>query len=122
MDWIGWDGRAAVGRGDGLEPAATAKQNANTQHTAQCTLDTPTHNTHNNTQQHSTTLNNTQQHSQHTQHTTTNQTQNPKGAFPANRYASYMTSSTSVALSLKHREMVILGTEYAGEMKKGVFR
>ena len=33
-----------------------------------------------------------------------------------------MTSSTSVALSLKHREMVILGTEYAGEMKKGVFR
>ncbi|KIZ05455.1 phosphoenolpyruvate carboxykinase (ATP) [Monoraphidium neglectum] len=43
------------------------------------------------------------------------------GAFPANRYANYMTSSTSVAISLKHREMVILGTEYAGEMKKGVF-
>jgi hypothetical protein len=33
-----------------------------------------------------------------------------------------MTSDTSVAISLKHREMVILGTEYAGEMKKGVFR
>jgi phosphoenolpyruvate carboxykinase (ATP) len=33
-----------------------------------------------------------------------------------------MTSATSVAISLKHREMVILGTEYAGEMKKGVFR
>jgi len=33
-----------------------------------------------------------------------------------------MTSSTSVNISLKHREMVILGTEYAGEMKKGVFR
>jgi hypothetical protein len=44
------------------------------------------------------------------------------GAFPANRYSNYMTSSTSVAISLKHREMVILGTEYAGEMKKGVFR
>ncbi|KAI8462671.1 MAG: phosphoenolpyruvate carboxykinase, splice variant [Monoraphidium minutum] len=43
------------------------------------------------------------------------------GAFPANRYANYMTSSTSVGISLKHREMVILGTEYAGEMKKGVF-
>jgi ATP-dependent phosphoenolpyruvate carboxykinase len=24
-------------------------------------------------------------------------------------------------ISLKHREMVILGTQYAGEMKKGVF-
>ena len=46
----------------------------------------------------------------------------PPGAFPANRYAQYMTSATSVAISLKHREMVILGTEYAGEMKKGVFR
>ncbi|KAI8464701.1 MAG: phosphoenolpyruvate carboxykinase, splice variant [Monoraphidium minutum] len=43
------------------------------------------------------------------------------GAFPANHYANYMTSSTSVGISLKHREMVILGTEYAGEMKKGVF-
>lgn len=43
------------------------------------------------------------------------------GAFPANRYANYMTSSTSVDISLKHKEMVILGTEYAGEMKKGVF-
>ncbi|KAI8470807.1 MAG: phosphoenolpyruvate carboxykinase-domain-containing protein [Monoraphidium minutum] len=43
------------------------------------------------------------------------------GAFPANRYCPFMTSPTSVAISLKHREMVILGTEYAGEMKKGVF-
>ncbi|GAB4820350.1 hypothetical protein N2152v2_007396 [Parachlorella kessleri] len=43
------------------------------------------------------------------------------GAFPANRYTSYMTSSTSIDVSLKHREMVILGTQYAGEMKKGVF-
>lgn len=43
------------------------------------------------------------------------------GAFPANRYTSYMTSSTSVDVSLKHKEMVILGSQYAGEMKKGVF-
>lgn len=43
------------------------------------------------------------------------------GPFPANRYTSYMTSSTSVDLSLAHRELVILGTQYAGEMKKGVF-
>jgi len=43
------------------------------------------------------------------------------GRFPANRHTSYMTSKTSVDLSFEHREMVILGTEYAGEMKKGVF-
>lgn len=43
------------------------------------------------------------------------------GAFPANRYTSHMTSSTSVDLSFSRREFVILGTEYAGEMKKGVF-
>ncbi len=43
------------------------------------------------------------------------------GAFPANKYTNYMTSQTSVDLSLKHRELVILGTQYAGEMKKGVF-
>lgn len=28
------------------------------------------------------------------------------GAFPANRYTSYMTSSTSIDVSLKHKEMV----------------
>jgi hypothetical protein len=28
------------------------------------------------------------------------------GAFPANRYTSYMTSSTSIDVSLKHNEMV----------------
>lgn len=33
-----------------------------------------------------------------------------------------MTSDTSVDISLLHNEMVILGTQYAGEMKKGVFR
>ncbi|MCA9713208.1 MAG: phosphoenolpyruvate carboxykinase (ATP) [Myxococcales bacterium] len=43
------------------------------------------------------------------------------GAFPANRYTSGMTSTTSVVLHFDRREFVILGTEYAGEMKKGVF-
>jgi len=43
------------------------------------------------------------------------------GAFPANRLTSGMGSITSIALSLEDRELVILGTEYAGEMKKGVF-
>src|SRR5947208_1361219 len=43
------------------------------------------------------------------------------GAFPANRLTIGMGSTTSIALSLEDRELVILGTEYAGEMKKGVF-
>ncbi len=43
------------------------------------------------------------------------------GAFPANRYTTGMTSKTSVDLSLERGEVVILGTEYAGEMKKAVF-
>jgi len=43
------------------------------------------------------------------------------GAFPANSYTPEMTSTTSVALSFEQREFVILGTQYAGEMKKGVF-
>src|SRR5580765_1099014 len=43
------------------------------------------------------------------------------GAFPANRLTLGTGSTTSVALSLEDRELVILGTEYAGEMKKGVF-
>jgi phosphoenolpyruvate carboxykinase (ATP) len=43
------------------------------------------------------------------------------GAFPANRHTSGMTSKTSVDLSLERREVVILGTQYAGEMKKAVF-
>jgi phosphoenolpyruvate carboxykinase (ATP) len=37
------------------------------------------------------------------------------GAFPANRFTAGMTSRTSVDLSFEDREMVILGTEYAGE-------
>ncbi len=43
------------------------------------------------------------------------------GRFPANRHTSGMTSKTCVALSFEHGKSVILGTEYAGEMKKGVF-
>ncbi|MGI9458127.1 MAG: phosphoenolpyruvate carboxykinase (ATP) [Aeoliella sp.] len=43
------------------------------------------------------------------------------GQFPANRRTAGMTSKTSVDVNLESREMVILGTEYAGEMKKGVF-
>jgi phosphoenolpyruvate carboxykinase (ATP) len=43
------------------------------------------------------------------------------GAFSANRFTSGMTSKTSVAVNFARQEMVILGTEYAGEMKKGVF-
>ncbi|MEO5714965.1 MAG: phosphoenolpyruvate carboxykinase (ATP) [Luteolibacter sp.] len=43
------------------------------------------------------------------------------GPFPANRLTKGMNSTTSVDLSLEDRELVILGTEYAGEMKKGIF-
>jgi len=43
------------------------------------------------------------------------------GEFPANQHIDGMTSKTSVNLSLESGEVVILGTEYAGEMKKGVF-
>lgn len=43
------------------------------------------------------------------------------GQFPCNRYTHYMTSSTSIDLNIGRREMVILGTQYAGEMKKGLF-
>jgi len=43
------------------------------------------------------------------------------GEFPANRQTKHMSSKTSVDLSFENQEMVILGTEYAGEMKKGVF-
>ncbi|KIK68905.1 hypothetical protein GYMLUDRAFT_53432 [Collybiopsis luxurians FD-317 M1] len=43
------------------------------------------------------------------------------GQFPANRFTNGMSSTTSVEVNFKRMEMVILGTEYAGEMKKGVF-
>jgi len=43
------------------------------------------------------------------------------GQFPANRFTKGMSSTTSVEINFKRMEMVIFGTEYAGEMKKGVF-
>lgn len=43
------------------------------------------------------------------------------GKFPANKNTLGMTSKTSVCLSFEKKCLVILGTEYAGEMKKGVF-
>jgi len=43
------------------------------------------------------------------------------GVFPCNRQTDGMTSSTSIAVSFERKEMIILGTQYAGEMKKGVF-
>ena len=43
------------------------------------------------------------------------------GGFPANRYTTKMTSKTSIDVSLEKKEIVILGTQYAGEMKKGIF-
>ncbi|MBM4059641.1 MAG: phosphoenolpyruvate carboxykinase (ATP) [Planctomycetes bacterium] len=43
------------------------------------------------------------------------------GLFPANVQSLEMTSPTSVSLSFERGEFVILGTQYAGEMKKGVF-
>jgi phosphoenolpyruvate carboxykinase (ATP) len=43
------------------------------------------------------------------------------GEFPANAFTSHMNSRTSVDLCFERKEFVILGTEYAGEMKKGVF-
>ena len=42
------------------------------------------------------------------------------GGFPANRYVEGITSPCSVNLDLGRNEMVILGTQYAGEMKKGI--
>lgn len=43
------------------------------------------------------------------------------GEFPADPNIPGVTSETSVAIDLTRQEMVILGTQYAGEMKKGVF-
>ncbi|MCA9184946.1 MAG: phosphoenolpyruvate carboxykinase (ATP) [Pirellulaceae bacterium] len=43
------------------------------------------------------------------------------GTFPAASMVSGVSSATSVSLSFARREFVILGTGYAGEMKKGVF-
>jgi phosphoenolpyruvate carboxykinase (ATP) len=43
------------------------------------------------------------------------------GRFPANPRVTGMTSRTSVDLNIDQQQIVILGTEYAGEMKKGIF-
>ncbi|MDX1943939.1 MAG: phosphoenolpyruvate carboxykinase (ATP) [Pirellulaceae bacterium] len=43
------------------------------------------------------------------------------GSFPADPEVEGITSETSVALNFETHEMVILGTQYAGEMKKGIF-
>ena len=43
------------------------------------------------------------------------------GEFPADPATAGLTSSTSVSLCFERGEFVILGTQYAGEMKKGVF-
>ncbi|HVX12850.1 MAG TPA: phosphoenolpyruvate carboxykinase (ATP) [Pirellulales bacterium] len=43
------------------------------------------------------------------------------GEFPANLHTRQMTSKTSIDLSFERGEFIVLGTEYAGEMKKGVF-
>jgi phosphoenolpyruvate carboxykinase (ATP) len=43
------------------------------------------------------------------------------GKFPANKHTSGMTSKTSIDLCFERGEFLILGSEYAGEMKKGVF-
>lgn len=43
------------------------------------------------------------------------------GGCPANPDVASVGSKTSVALSFERGELVILGTEYAGEMKKGIF-
>lgn len=43
------------------------------------------------------------------------------GLFPANRHSVGVTSDASIIINLTRHEMAILGTEYAGEMKKSVF-
>lgn len=43
------------------------------------------------------------------------------GGFPADTSVEGVDSDTSISLSFSRGEFVILGTEYAGEMKKGVF-
>jgi len=43
------------------------------------------------------------------------------GTFPCNRFTGNMTSSTSIDFNFTKKEIIILGTQYAGEMKKGIF-
>ena len=43
------------------------------------------------------------------------------GEFSADPKTENVTSETSVAVNFKEKELTILGTQYAGEMKKGIF-
>ena len=43
------------------------------------------------------------------------------GEFHANKYIPGVVGNEAVSLNLQERKMVILGSQYAGEMKKGVF-
>ena len=43
------------------------------------------------------------------------------GECPADPELEGNSSTTSVALNLESKELTILGTQYAGEMKKGIF-
>lgn len=43
------------------------------------------------------------------------------GQFPANKYLTEKPAKANVALSFEQKELVVLGSEYAGEMKKGIF-
>lgn len=43
------------------------------------------------------------------------------GEYFADPATEDMTSRTSISVNFKAKEMVILGSQYAGEMKKGIF-
>ena len=43
------------------------------------------------------------------------------GEFTADPQTENVTSETSVVVNFKEKELCILGTQYAGEMKKGIF-
>ena len=43
------------------------------------------------------------------------------GEFPADPKTEDVTGPTSVNVNFKDKELYILGSQYAGEMKKGVF-
>ena len=43
------------------------------------------------------------------------------GEFVADTHTEDVTSKTSVSVNFTDKELTILGTSYAGEMKKGVF-
>lgn len=43
------------------------------------------------------------------------------GEFPSDPLTEGVTSKSSISVNFTQKEMVILGTQYAGEMKKGIF-